>query len=115
MTKPVHFHKLNVSYTAEDLDDVHAEIQEIQDFIAYYEVQASMLKRQAKQVHLEELELLSVYYNPEKTKIPFEELIFGDKEPEYDLEQLTLNLSGILKSMPGLPHAGPGVSCPAAH
>ncbi len=81
------------------LAPLNKEIQEIRDFIAYYEVEPPLVKRYARRVLLDELELLGSHYNLEKLKIDIENLVYDNKDPENDTEQLTINLAGILKSL----------------
>ncbi len=95
-------HKLNINYTApEEIGKALNEIAEFKDFIKYYDVGTAMIKPYFEKVHRDELESLSGYFNPEKTNIEFDFLLAGDKEPENDVERLTLNLSNILKSVAG--------------
>jgi len=100
MTKVSHFQKLRIDYDFTELTEmVMKEVREIMEFISYYEVNASIMKRYTLAVHREELEMLSACFNPEKSDIDFEHLITGTKDPENDIEQLTVNLSAILKSI----------------
>jgi len=100
MTKTSNFQKLHINYgESETLDPAIQEVGELKEFNAYYEVNSALMKRYLQSVHREELELLSVYYNPEKVDVDFDRLLAGMKEPENDIEQLMLNLSAILKSI----------------
>src|ERR1017187_5443181 len=92
------FQKMNMNYSVpEALGLALKEIQELRDFIAYYEVGAIIMKPYFMNVHREEIESLSGYYNTDNSEIDFENLLTGQKEPGNDAEQLTINISGALK------------------
>jgi Fic family protein len=100
MARAAQYQKLHINYAhPELLEPVTTDLLEIREFIRYYEVDASLMKPYIYQVHREELEMISPYFNTEKAEIDYDHLLAGAKDPENDEEQITVNLSGILKSL----------------
>jgi Fic family protein len=100
MARSAQFQKIQVNANSNEmLEQALKEAEEVLEFNSYYGINIALMKRYIVLEHREELELLSDWYNTEKADIDFVHLMAGTKDPENDPEQVTLNLSALLKSI----------------